>query len=332
MEKILIYYNSVYISLMSNDKEPIEAIKKEFVDYYIFINNKEINNYANRLILLKNDVLYNRYADRKFKKNNDNDSILIMERNVLILYNKTNNTITIVYSAITEDIMQLVGEIILSLFGKELEKREFYFFHAACVAFNNCGIAIMGEKNTGKSSLMCEFLKNNFLFIANSRIGVKRQQITEVIGLPSRIGIRYDTINKVFNEEEKERFIIKRGEEYRRKRKKINISIQEIKYIFETEAISNAKLKLVIVPVYIPEKKTLEIKKMDKREIIDTLLSIRKPGVYDPVKYVDTFYKTDRPKFDINIFNNVKFVKAVVNETNSYKLVNWVKNGLKNEK
>lgn len=329
MEELFISYNNFTICLASNDVKTLKNIEFEFEDYYTFDNNEQ-HNIIIKIILINNKNIYNRYINRGTIKNKYVDKVvLIKERDIILLYDKRDKTITILYNDITEDIMQFIGEVIFSIFGKSMEDEGFYFFHSACVSIKGKGIAIIGERNAGKTSLMCSFLQNGFQFVSNSRIGIKCEQDMKAIGLPSRVGIRYETINKVFSEQEKERFIELREEEYRRKRRKMNITVKDIKNVFKTEVLSETKLKVVLIPVYIPNSVDLKILKVEDREIIDILLKNKKIGVYDPVKYIDNFYSTNKPKFDFENFKKIKFLKVIVNEKNSNELVDIIKNGLK---
>lgn len=331
MENLLISYNDFSIHLVSNDLNVLKAIKIEFEDYYKFNDIKKNNN--NKIMLVCNKELYDKYINKNMVSSKlSNKVVLIKDRDAILLYDKRDNNITILYKAITEDVMQFIGEVILSIFGKNIEGKGYYFFHSACVAIHGNAVGIIGQRNAGKTALMCTFLQNGFEFIANSRIGIKCEDEVTVIGLPSRVGIRYETINKVFSEKAKEKFIKVREEEYRRRRKKMNITVKEIKHVFEAEVISQSKLKIILFPVYIPESDELKIIKMEDREIIDILLKNKKSGVYDTVKYIDNFYHTNKPNFKFEDFKEIKFLKVIINERSSKKLVDLIMNGFKNEK
>lgn len=328
MKKVFIIYNDIVIKLLSNDTKMIEQIMYEFTDYYQFIESKNEVNSDNEIILLNDANIYNKYNPNiKYKENSE--IIVIRRHKILVAYDKKQYKIYIIYEKNKDIVLQYIGEIILSIFGKNIENKGFYFLHSACVSHRNSAVAIIGDRASGKTTIMCELLERKFDFIANSQIGIGHSKNNTIaIGLPSRIGIRRETIDKYLSDIERNEIIKMKNRDYTNNLPKVNLTVLEIKQIFSIKTRDKANLKIIIVPIYNKNIKHIQVRKMIDAEIMEELLKNRRFGVYEPQKDIDKFYETKKIKCQLSFFKGIKFFKIAQNENTIDELAKWVESYL----
>lgn len=170
MNNKTIIYNDESLNITSNDIKIMQYLEDEFKETYTF-TNKSTTTIKKNIILLNNTKFYDNYKD-KINKDVINEKIIIIKekRKVIIVYDKIKKNIIIIFKGISATVIQYIGEIILSIFGKELENKGVKFIHAAAVSKDNKGIAVLGERNSGKTTIMCELLQKSFEFVSNSHV------------------------------------------------------------------------------------------------------------------------------------------------------------------
>lgn len=176
MEKRTILYNNESLKIMSNDIKIIKYIEEEFKTVYTFFKERE-STIDKKIILLNNARLYDLYKDKIIKTIEDEEIIIIKEkRKVIVIYDKIKCNIIIIFKGISSTVLQYIGEVIFSIFGKEMEHKGMKFLHSAAVSLNNKGIALIGPRNIGKTTIMCELLQESFDFVSNSHVRTIQQK------------------------------------------------------------------------------------------------------------------------------------------------------------
>ena len=290
-------------------------------DVYIYIDK---NKYNNLLRKINNLINYR------------NNIIFMKDREGIIVMNKNNNEIIVLYQEKTDNIIQLIGEIIISLFGIIMEKRGYLYLHSACVDKAGNGIAIIGARKTGKTTLLSLLLQNKFDFVCNSHIGKKKDVIA--IGAPTRMGMR---VEKLFNLNESnimEKIIehteIKRrfGADirhhlYNYKEKKFNIRVNEIRKIYNVKLINKTILKIMLIPIYMPGLEHIKIKKLSKEELTEVLINNKRNGVYSSAKYMNSIFFEGNKYIEYKI-SNIEAYMVYQNEKNVKEVINFINSKL----
>lgn len=146
-----------------------------------------------------------------------------------------------------------------------------------------------------------------------------------ILGFPSRIGIRKESINKSLRPRYQKRILEIKEKEYNEGKNKINLSISELNETFENSISTNTKLKLILWPFYNPNELNLRTEKMTEEDVRRLIMENSVSGVYQPLRYVDSFYTTNKYKFDFKIIKNIEVFKVFQNEKNVDDLVKWIK-------
>lgn len=310
--------NNIILKLICDDRI-ISRLKQELNDYYDFIIG-DIQQYFT-IYLYADDVKYKKIS------NQFNHKIkFIKDRDGLVLLNKENKEIVAFYNDINDNVIQFIEEIIISLFGMFLTNQNYFFLHAACVEKAGKSIAIIGDRSSGKTTLLNILLQNGYNFVCNSHLGIRDEEdIIKVIGSPSRMGMRVETLEKTTKTDVKEkifsftefrkRFGMDAERNLRKIRsKKFNIKLNEIKNIYNVDLINSSILSLIIIPEYVEQLEHIKLRKIEesskKREII---LKNKVDGVYNTTKYINSLdmgRKTNLP----NNLNKVNIYKVYQSE------------------
>lgn len=170
MNKRTILYNDESLNIVSNDMKIIQYLEEEFEGIYTFTTEENVT-INKKIIILNNTKFYDTYKN-KIDRTVINEKIIIIKerRKVIIVYDKIKENIIIIFKGISSTVIQYIGEMILSVFGKELEHKGVKFIHASAVSKDNQGIAILGRRNSGKTTIMCELLQEEFEFVSNSHV------------------------------------------------------------------------------------------------------------------------------------------------------------------
>lgn len=291
--------------------------KEAFFDVYIYVDENKFNNVSKKINNIKNDIT------------------CIRDRESIIMINKQEMEIIIFYPKITENNIQLIGEIIISLFGLILESKGYIFMHASCVEKNKRGICILGARRTGKTTILNALLQDKFNFVCNSQLGMKNKENKIVaVGLPTRMGMRVETLDKLTNENIKKRIIQysdiknrfgndieKKLEEY--KAKKFNIKVDDIKEIYGVELKRCTLINMIIIPIYIPGINHIKIKKVDYEEIKEMIYNNKRNGAYGSAKYISNVFFEKSNTINLNLKNADTYMIRY-NEMNISEVVNFL--------
>ncbi len=328
MKENYLEYENIIIRIIC-ENTLLQALKQEYGDYYSF-------NPCAKQIDFSVFICIDRVRYEKVLKSinfNNSNSIYLKDRDGIII-KKNKNEIFILYDKITDNLIQFIGENIISIFGLYMEMNGYSYYHAACVEKNSSGIAIIGERNSGKTTILNILLQEGFSFVSNSHLGMKNYNDHIIaLGSPSRMGIRFGTLETVLSKESRKAII--ENTEFKDKfsndmqnhlssykSKKFNIKVNELKQIYSTNLVNKTILKVIIVPFYMPEIEHMQIKKLNTEEKREVLLKNRRNGSYDTIRYIDDLF--NNKKSSLCKIENIPFYKLYQNEKNANELLDFI--------
>lgn len=325
--------NNIILKIVCEEKI-ILKLKQELNDYYEFVIGKFQPNLT--FYVYTDRIKYKKVSSTFVYKNNNHHIKFIKDRNGIILLNKEKKEIIAFYNDITNNVIQFIEEIIISIFGMFLTEQKYFFMHAACVEKEGKSIAIIGDRSSGKTTILNILMQNRYNFVCNSHLGMRdiKDEI-QVIGSPSRLGMRVETIEKsmksdvkqkiFLNTEFRERFGRKAENNLKLYRtKKFNIKLNEIKEIYNVDLVSTSTLKLIIVPIYIEQLEHIKIKKMEEKlKKNEILLKNKREGMYDTTKYMDILEINQKNVLPKNL-SNINMYKVYQNERCIDELVKFL--------
>ena len=316
------------------EEQLIHSLKKELSDYYQFVPYSQYYDFV--IYVFAEDKKYKTVSKKMTVGINNKDIKCFKDRNsILMLDNKKKEIITF-YEKLNDNVVQFTGEIIVSLFCIRLEENNYTFLHSACVEKNGKAIAIIGDRGSGKTTILNALLQQNFNFICNSHLGIKNIGKGIVVeGTPTRMGVRISTLEKILRPEIKKKIML--NTEFKARfgdctnidlkpylTRKFNIKLNEIKDIYNVQLIKECELKLIIVPIYMEELskiKTRELYGIDKNEI---LLKNKRNGIYDTVKYLKFINDNQSTNTLPSNLDNIKMIKIYQNEKTINELINLI--------
>ncbi len=334
----VIKYNKYELIFKTNDKILFSNLKKEYKYYYDFIEYSPNKGNLTCVKVIKSEKLFNTNIKR-VRNNRISNIYCDVRRNNIIIVDKKNNEVILVYNDYNDEKLQHVEEILVSIFGKKMEEEGITFLHTYCVSKDGNGIAFLKGDNID-NTLLLRLLNDSYGLVTNSKLGMNIDK-NEVIGIsvPTRLGIKLgNTKNSFLSEKQiqlikdtigyKEYFYQEQKKRnFRKENYKFNLTFSDLEKIFHTEIISLTRLKFIIDLRYLPDVKNIRIKKMEKDDIYQSLKKNKEGGTYKPVKYIDKLYSNYHSKnsvFDI-IDKNIRFVKVFYNEENCEQLIKILK-------
>lgn len=177
-------FAQVKICLISTEYNPLIWCLNYFQGYIKTVDPDVCSGDIN-IELISNQT---EFAINKYEHVATNSNIKLkydaLYKNYLVYFTNTNE--------LEKEFMRLVRNIILN----KLENRNFIFLHAACVASLGNGIAIIGPKFSGKTTMCLSFLNQGFDFVTNDKLAMRiNKNKFDVYGLPVSVGIRAGTRN-----------------------------------------------------------------------------------------------------------------------------------------
>ena len=263
------------------EEQLIHSLKKELSDYYQFVPYSQHYDFV--IYVFAEDKKYKTASNKMTMGINDKNIKCFKDRNSILMLDNEKKEIITFYEELNDNVVQFTGEIIVSLFCMRLEENNYSFLHSACVEKNGKAIAIIGDRGSGKTTILNALLQQNFNFICNSHLGITNNGKGIVVdGTPTRMGVRISTLEKILRPEIKNKIML--NTEFKARfgdctnvdlkrysTKKFNIKLNEIKDIYNVHLIKRSELKLIVVPIYIEEIskiKTRELNGIDKNEIL----------------------------------------------------------------
>lgn len=298
----------LYMKTLEYTKQSMNAVIK------IFPYKKIINNYKIMKLCEIN------YMDEKYRA-------LIHHEHFIFIEKKKHTIYLFLKEDKKDEIFEFVENIVSNISAKLLELDNVVFLHASCVVKNGKAIAIVGPKNSGKTSIMCELLNNDYQMISNDKIGISFiNNEVKVFGIPSSIGIRYNAVNKCFSSKNID--IMRKLHIFLEKNdmsEKFNISLKKFTYIFNRKIVNEAKLEIILTNKYIPEQEKLTCKKLDMK-YYETFFKNQLVNAVSPsFDYIDSMYRRKKTTFDSRIYSNIQIMKIVSNENNILQLEQLLK-------
>lgn len=292
-EKFNIFDEWINIKVFSECNYSMKEETKKLFKGYFNVDNKEIMIPIDyNIYLLSNDHNIN------FMDNLDEHKIFISKKDhKLYLVMKENNK---------EEEIIYYKRIIESLRNRILEKKGAIFFHASSISIDGNAAIFVGEKNSGKTTTMLNYLtERNGKYISNDRTAlIKKDGKTIAIGSPTNIGIRAKTIEsnkklrgalpKKINEN------IKLDDEAR-----MSISIRELREKLNIKDVKEAKLKWIFFIEH-TKNETATIKKISYEELINQIGKQRVEGTYKKNRMLKQCIETKENDIQNIISKNVE--------------------------
>lgn len=299
-------YLDISIKLTTNKKDIIDYCYTSFTDYFDF-SNKDC--FTSEVIICDSPILNKKcaYESKRF-----NSFELFYDRKLKHVWVASLN------KNYCLEIMRLVRE----LFIYHINKNSIIFLHAACVAKNNNGIIILGEKEAGKTTTCIALLSQGYDLVSNDKLLVEKTD-NEIIchGLPISVGIRANT-KDLFKETQNLTLDIEDNRYY--------IKPQELVKRFNVSISNICNAKLIILPKYNPNQAKINSKKLNFEEKKKIIINQILETVYEKQKILDTidYYQ---PKNDVSLFNRIPMYEICVNESINISLDNEINRILKGE-
>lgn len=337
-EKVKINYvknDGISIKIICVD-ELLKKLKMEYGNYYTFDTNSLKVNF--NLYIYINKYKYESLIS-SHKSSSVNNFIYLKDRDGIIISCKKDE-IFILYNNITDNLIQFIGENLISIFGLFLERSNYSYFHAACVEKNSSGIVIIGERNSGKTTILNYLLQSGFNFVSNSHLALKKENNDLIaVGSPSRVGIRLGTLSSVLNPNIKQAIMEKT--EFADKflyvsdfnfhlysQKKFNIKVNELQDIYNIKLINKVKVSFIIIPLYFPELEHIRIIELTENQKAEVLQRNRRCGSYDTIRYLSSIF--ENPSIPLLDTQQISIYKIYQNEKNIDELFNFINLTLKN--
>lgn len=309
IEPKLIQNLSLYMNICKEEtKQKVDSIIS------IFPYCKISNNYK----LLK--LCETGYADGAYRT-------LIHHENGIMVHKKQHSIYVFLKETNENDTLEFIENIINTTIAKLLEADNILFLHASCFCKNGEAIAVVGNKNTGKTSILCEMLQQGYDMLSNDKIGISFiNQEVKAFGIPSSIGIRLATIDKCFSEENKNKLAnLPQWKEVILQTKKdlsqkINISLKDFVELFHCKIVQQSRLRWIIVNEYTENEEKLKIKELSFEKYKSFLESQFVSAVSPAFSYIDGIYRKKKVLLDERICSEIKILKINSNEKNISQL------------
>lgn len=227
--------NDVNLKIRSNDIRIIESLVDKYADYYEmgiepvdFTINYSVTDYSK--------------LGFSYKEKDQKDPVYI---------NKNGNELHVFIKKFTENDINFVKRIFTTTLIKVLQEKQYTIIHGACVAKNDEGIIISGNKRAGKTTTMLNLLNKGYDYICNDRIAIKKVNDKYVaIGIPFSMGIILKDTSKLFD---KSKFHIDKDFD----ESKVYIENNQVADLFDVNVKSMVNIKSIIVPKYNPYVKNI---------------------------------------------------------------------------
>lgn len=278
------YIYSVYVT------ERYEELIKEYLKHHLYIsefvnaNQKKQDKKDFKYIFYYNidDVAFNSLHSRleskilnvisPFKGENcklaidDKNEYYISDNDNYIVYTDKNN-VTINVKETEEFDYQLLRIIREFIYRVEQDNGKTFMHGAACEC-NGEGLVIIGNKASGKTSLLTYFLSCGAGYLANDRLFLSKNENEIVVqGFPIPMRISYESINK-FGEKIKPEYF------YRNQRFSIDkalVTPLELSWIFNIKVYDYLKLRAIIIPNIKINGEGVLVEKINIGDVIETL-------------------------------------------------------------
>ena len=117
------------------------------------------------------------------------------EGDFTVMFDTNDRRILFVAQPDSRQAEMILARAVRTIVYKEMRERGYFFLHAACVAKERTGVAILGQRHVGKTTTLINLVANGWDFVSNDKIALSindRQLIAD--GFPVSAGIRAGTI------------------------------------------------------------------------------------------------------------------------------------------
>lgn len=222
--------NDVKLKIKSNDIRIIESLLEKYANYYEI--GTEPVDFTINYSVGTNCNLGIPYKEKEQKK--------------ISYINKNGNELYAYIEDFTANDINFIKRIFTTTLVKVLQEKQYTIIHGACVAKNDMGIIISGNKRAGKTTTMLNLLSKGYDYICNDRIAIKKHGDEYVaVGIPFSMGITLNDSKKLFDIS---KFRIDKdcGED------KVYIENNQVEDLFGVNMKSITNVKFIIVPQYNP--------------------------------------------------------------------------------
>lgn len=255
----------------------------------------------------KNSYCYQFYFQEQIwiKEENADWIIKIDDKKMCIYVSETNDMYNIYLLRILRSIAYGINE-----------DKGMILLHAAAVQYDEKGIVIIGEKGSGKTTMLINFIMSNANFISNDRVFINDKM--EIISFPQALRIGVGSFENAKN---MKRYYQNR--DFYRRQANINsttfkylITIDEICTIFDSMALMKGNLDWVVVPQIQIDSEECHLEciteEKKKKEIFDKICftpideSFRYEWIYSRKCTIENIIQKRKDIW--NIFKNKKFI------------------------
>ena len=267
-EKIVKEYlkHHIYISEFINGKQKTKNKKDFKYTFYYNIDEVAFNALYSRLDSKVLNVISPFKGEKCKLAMDDKKDYYISDNDNYIVYTHENNVIINVKETEEFD-YQLLRIIREFIYRVELDNGK-TFMHGAVCEHKGESLVIIGNKASGKTSLLTYFLSCGAGYLANDRLFLSKNENEIVVqGFPIPMRISYESINK-FGEK------IKSEHLYRNQRFSIDkalVTPLELSRIFNIKVYDSLNLKAIIIPNIKINEEGVMVEKVSIGDVIKTL-------------------------------------------------------------
>ena len=192
----------------------------------------------------KIEYFKNQYCYRHYY----NDFVWLVEENGEWIVNLCDEKIYIYTSNENESLYVYLLRILRSIACGYNEDDTMLLLHGAAVSHNNKGIIIIGEKGSGKTSLLMRFIGNKSEVISNDRVFISKDM--DIISFPQALRVGTGTFKKEnrLTNYFSDNLFFRKQDDINNDEFKYLITMEEISNIYNTVSIMKHSLDYVIIP------------------------------------------------------------------------------------
>lgn len=239
--------NEFYICIKTENNIDVILIKSNSIDFIDFIKKSfpsvNIKNHQNHNaeINVSFDIPIQIFAEMQ-------RSLIPADCGLLLDENFESKTLNIYSVFSSKKLFKSAFRILRSFLSRLILASGALSIHASCVADSNGAICIIGDKFSGKTTLLLTLLNKGFDFISNDKPYIYcENNVFYASALPVSAGIRYGTLeintffyNEILKIQDSEDVDFSSNG-------RVHISPQSLCEIFNVKFISNAKIRKIIV-------------------------------------------------------------------------------------
>lgn len=212
---------------------------------------------------------------------------------------------SVVSGEYSEDNILYIKRLIESLRNRILESKGAIFLHGASISIDGKTAIFIGDNNAGKTTTMLNYLaKEKVKYVSNDRVALINQNgVTKVIGSPTNIGIRLQSIEE--NQRLRSKFSAEEIKNARfDSRTRMSLSVQKLKEKLNIEEEPISDLQWLF---YLQHSQNGEccMKSLGKEEMLSKISSHIVDGVFKKNAIINKSLDVSRNSLEDVLNNNV---------------------------